>query len=164
MTSVMQGFLFNLKNYFFRTVPQEVCFSQKPDSIMLHHSKFLFFLPPRNSRQLSYSCSGLWSYCHQLQTVSFLPALLLSRFPPFFQLQWKFESQSHRIQQSPVESRQSNPRGCLEDALLTAHYIPDTCWTPLWNCGYRESSSMKENKHSVKKQDYLAKNAFILTS
>lgn len=44
MTSVMQGVLFNLRNYFFRTVPQEVCFSQKPDSITIDHSKFLF--PP----------------------------------------------------------------------------------------------------------------------
>lgn len=164
MTSVMQGVLFNLRNYFFRTVPQEVCFSQKPDSYTLHHSKFLFLFPPRNSRQLSYSYSALWSYCHQL--TSFLPALSLYShcFLPSPNSSGSWNPIPTEFNRAQWKAEKVNPRGCLEDSLLTAKYIPGTCWTPLWNCGYRESSSIKENKHSIKEQNYLIKNVFILTS
>lgn len=147
MTSVWREFYLNWEIICFALSLRK---SASAKSLTVSHtvptSKFLYLFPPRNSRQLSNSCSGLWSYCHQLTTAQTFSQPFYSHcflLSPNSSGSWIPTPTEFNRAQWKVDK--VNPRSCLKDASLTAQYIPGTCWTPFWNCGYREPSSKKEN-------------------
>lgn len=159
MTSVMQGVLSNLRNYFFALCLRK---SASAKSLTVLHSTIpsSYFLPEiqGNYLILALACDPTLTNSEQaklspspLTVIFFLPS-------PNFNARWS--PTPAELNRTQWKADKINPRGCLPHSTIYPRYLLDT---PLkrW---IRESSSMKENKHSIKEQEYLAKNMLILTS